>query len=533
VVVSNSHLSDEQYAYLSGFCDKILMRENKGFDFGAWKDVILKEGWEDISQYDSLTLMNDTCFGPLFDLNKIYQEMEQKDVDFWGLTNNKNDKFGMPKTHKPILEYIQCYFICFKKNVIGSGSFKAFWGNIKYETKIEKVIQKYETQLTQILIKAGFYYSVFLNKMKFPEIDSDLAVRRPDLCIKDNVPFLKIRSFLSFPYPEYIIRLIKKSTYYPISTIFDYLNQIYDPNIMLFIQNKTIYQKNINNSKNIRTAIHLHVFYTDFLKKFVFFFNRSNADFDLYFTTDSIEKKDTINNYIKNQPCFIRLKEIIVTDNHGRDILPWLSIQDRLNKYDIVGHFHTKKSPSIEEWIGITWLNDLLYSLLYDINSIINAFYSNNTLGIIIPEIPNIFRKVFLLEYSSTLKKILNKLWRNLKCKKEINFRNIKNLIYPIGTMFWYKPDALKPLFDLKLSKDCIPKEPIPDECILHAIERLILYIAWNEGYDYRISMPAKNRGSNFIDSFNVTKILNSTEYRTGKYILASLKTIKRFIEKK
>ena len=184
VVISNSPLSETQRNKLSLFCDEIRLRENKGFDFGAWKDALLADGWEKLSQYDNITLMNDTYFGPLFDLESIYFNMEQKDIDFWGLTNYRNDKFGMPKTHGPIPEHIQSYFICFKQRVVNSESFKAFWKNVKYENKIEKVIQKYETKFTKILTKAGFGYSVFLGKNDFPKIKSDIAVRWPDLCME-------------------------------------------------------------------------------------------------------------------------------------------------------------------------------------------------------------------------------------------------------------------------------------------------------------------------------------------------------------
>jgi rhamnosyltransferase len=533
VVISNSPLSDERYNKLSEFCDEILIRENKGFDFGAWKDALLKDGFEKLAKYNNLTLINDTCFGPLFDLETIYLDMEQKDIDFWGLTNNKNDKFGMPKTHKPIPEHIQSYFICFKQKVVNSDSFKAFWENIKYEDKIEKVIQKYETQFTQILIKAGFRYSVFLDKAGFPEIKSDLAVRRPDLCLKFKVPFLKVKSFLSFPYPKYIIKLLQENTCYPVSIIFDYLNQIYDPDKMLFIQDKLFFNKtrNIDVLQNTKMAIHLHSYYTDILDKFMLFLNNTDANFDLYITTDSPGKKDIIYNYLRDQACSSKLKEIIITKNQEKDIVPWLSIKDRLNQYDIVGHFHTKKSLDTEEWIGAAWLEDLLDSLLHEIGSIMNEFYNNKTLRIIIPEVPYIFRKLFLSGFSVSLNKISCDLWNRLECHKSLDFGTIKS-ITPMGNMFWYRPAVLKPLFELQLLPGDIPQEPLQKETILHAIEHILVYIAWNEGYDYRISLPSKTRDSNFVDIYRAYNTTNSLEYRIGKQLLTFPKAIKHFFEK-
>lgn len=47
------------------------------------------------------------------------------------------------------------------------------------------------------------------------------------------------------------------------------------------------------------------------------------------------------------------------------------------------------------------------------------------------------------------------------------------------GTFVWFKYDALKSLFDLELTQNDIPSEPLPQNSILHAIERLFVYIAW------------------------------------------------------
>ena len=55
---------------------------------------------------------------------------------------------------------------------------------------------------------------------------------------------------------------------------------------------------------------------------------------------------------------------------------------------------------------------------------------------------------------------------------------------FPVGTMFWCRPEALRPLFELRLSWDDYPAEPVPiDGTILHAIERMLPFVAQNQGY--------------------------------------------------
>lgn len=84
VFVSNSHVSKDIVQYLQSerLIDFFIQRDNIGYDFAAWK-----EGLNQVTfyQYDSVTLMNDTCFGPLWNLEDYYSQFDSDvDVDFWG-----------------------------------------------------------------------------------------------------------------------------------------------------------------------------------------------------------------------------------------------------------------------------------------------------------------------------------------------------------------------------------------------------------------------------------------------------------------
>jgi len=90
VFISNSQLPDEKRASLMerGLMTDFIQRENSGFDFAAWRDGMSFIGFEELKSYDSVTLMNDTCFGPLWDLTDIYRKFENDgSVDFLGMTN--------------------------------------------------------------------------------------------------------------------------------------------------------------------------------------------------------------------------------------------------------------------------------------------------------------------------------------------------------------------------------------------------------------------------------------------------------------
>ena len=59
-----------------------------------------------------------------------------------------------------------------------------------------------------------------------------------------------------------------------------------------------------------------------------------------------------------------------------------------------------------------------------------------------------------------------------------------KEPIAPLGTMFWFRPAALAPLFDHDWKWEDFPPEPNNiDGTILHAIERAYGYVAQGSGY--------------------------------------------------
>ena len=144
VFISNSQLPEDVKSNLTAqhLVDDILERQNSGFDFAAWRDGMKTVGFDQLAHFDSVTLMNDTCFGPLWDLEPIYQQFENdKEVDFWGMTNYRKDK--------DFNEHIQSYYLSFKKQVLTSSAFREFWQGVQDFTNVQDVIDNYETKTPQ------------------------------------------------------------------------------------------------------------------------------------------------------------------------------------------------------------------------------------------------------------------------------------------------------------------------------------------------------------------------------------------------
>ena len=484
IFISNSKISQDQADELKKeLVDEVLLRKNIGFDFAAWRDGMKKVGFEELKSYDSVTLMNDTCFGPLWDLESLYQDFESdRNVDFWGMTNYRKDK--------DFNEHIQSYYLSFKQNVVNSEAFQLFWQNIQDFTEVQDVIDHYETQVTTNLVQAGFHYQTVFNTIQADAsgmLYPDFSYYNPTSILKNRVPFIKVKTIAANEgLTPYILNDIENTTDYPVDLIVKHMSRIDLPDYPYLLGRKILDLSLPISIPDKKIAVHLHVFYVDLLAEFLHAFESFHFSYDLFITTDSEKKKNEILGILEGKQA---KAEVFVTGNVGRDVLPMLKLKRHLSQYDYIGHFHTKKSKEADFWAGESWRNELIDMLIKPADNIL-ANFENDKLGLVISDIPTFFRynKIVDAWNEHLIAPEMNDLWYKMKMTKPIDFNTFHTFVMSYGTFIWFKYDALKPLFDLDLTDKDVPIEPLPQNSILHAIERLIVYVAWNEHYDFRIS---------------------------------------------
>ncbi|WP_270210614.1 rhamnan synthesis F family protein [Streptococcus anginosus] len=491
IFISNSQVSERDHQKLVNLrlMDNFIQRENIGFDFAAWRDGMTHVSFDDITTYDVVTIMNDTCFGPLWEIKDYYLKYEADDqVDFWGLTNNRRTK----KSHQTqgFPEHIQSYFITFKKPVIASSAFRNFWENVKNHTDVQEVINDYETKVTTTFLAAGFrYQTVFdtVNEDTTGMLHPDFSYYNPTAILNHKVPFIKVKAIDNNQHiAPYLLEEIAKKSDYPVDLIVSHMSEINFPDFKYLLARKYIQTTAPTSLSNKKIGVHLHVFYVDLLEDFLKAFENFHFAYDLFITTDNDTKKLEIE-AILNQNH--KNAHIFVTGNIGRDVLPMLKLKKYLSTYDYIGHFHTKKSKEADFWAGESWRNELIDMLIKPADNIL-ANFENDKLGLVISDIPTFFRynKIVDAWNEHLIAPEMNDLWYKMKMTKPIDFNTFHTFVMSYGTFIWFKYDALKPLFDLDLTDKDVPIEPLPQNSILHAIERLIVYVAWNEHYDFRIS---------------------------------------------
>lgn len=500
VFISNSIFPETSLKELieDKLIDIFIQRENKGYDFAAWRDGFETIGFENLSDYSSITIMNDTCFGPLWNIEDYYRQYEQdSEVDFWGMTNHAK----MITRETKILEHIQSYFISFKSNIIKSTVFKEFWSHVESFDDVQLVIDHYETKCTDIFIKAGFRYATVLNTIPIHEEyeHRNFTIPYPHILLDNKVPFIKIKAFdLSQDQSPYILKAIEERTTYPVELILNHMTDVSLPTPAYLLNRKLLNPSSVAYSNKKKIAVHLHTYYVDLLPIFLEAFDSFGFVYDLFLTTDTEIKKAEIEEILILKQ---KVAKVILIENKERDILPMLMLKEELSNYDYIGHFHTKKSPEYPYWIGDSWRDELLDMLVSRANELIANFEQNPYIGLAIADMPSFFRYNKVIEpwKEKRFAKGMNELWERMNLKRSIDFEQISTFIMSYGNFIWFKYDALRPIFDLDWAEYDTSLESLPEYHIIHVIERLFVYIAWARGYDYIIS-PNPTSMTAFVD---------------------------------
>jgi hypothetical protein len=231
-------------------------------------------------------------------------------------------------------------------------------------------------------------------------------------------------------------------------------------------------------AQQLRVALHGHFFYPELAADLLLRLSTNRTRCDLLLTTDSTCKAALLENLAGRYDGGRVLVQIV--PNHGRDLGPLLTMLGGqvLTDYDVIGHVHGKRSLAIDAAMGDSWREFLWQHLVGDcypmMDGILERFASDPTLGIVFPEDPH------LCDWDGN-GEIAADLAARMGLEPLPPFFD-----FPIGSMFWARSKALRPLFELRLDWSDYPAEPLPDDgTILHAIERLLPFAARHAGYRY------------------------------------------------
>ncbi|MDU5663280.1 rhamnan synthesis F family protein [Streptococcus vestibularis] len=467
IVISNSQLTESATLTLKELgIDEVIQRENLGFDFAAWRDGMAHVGFEHLTDFDSVTLMNDTCFGPLWDITDIVEEFEKRpNVDFWGMTNFRKTKY--------FDEHLQSYFMFFKKHVVASEAFQKFWTSIKTFTDVQDVIDNYETRVTSVLLEAGYRYDAVFNTIAEEAgdlIHPDFSYYRPISTLEHKVPFIKLKAFTDNEKKgRLLLDYLANLSTYPVALIKSHLNSYHSPDSLVILDEKIIEPSFKRFSKHeYRMAIHVHISDLERLKVFL---DRKLSAF-YYFTLSGHLDKNQVENNLLNS--FDKDRFQIVSQKFDNHYHALVSLASQLSEYDFIGHFHTadfgNEGKLVDEATRLA-----LIDMLLDEEKVSSIFADFPEVGLVFADLS---KELYWTDAIGTLNQNQAAKLDN-ECQK-----TIKNSLHVFQGSMW-------------LSKDFLEKIILKDKRIFYnSDENSLPYLfyrkAWDVGIDYRIISSEK-----------------------------------------
>ena len=549
VVVVNGQLSDQARQLFSEYTKTIIVRENKGLDVAAYKQAILTLGWEKLESYDEVICLNDTVMGPVYPFREMFACMDRKDVDFWGITAYA----GETVDKEQIPTHLQAYWHAYRRSLVSSPAFHEYWETMPLWKDYAEVTRKHEMTFTKHFTDLGFTWASYIDWRKYQGYSSYPLLYMPMQIVRDDrCPIFKRRSFF-VDYSAYFDQTAGQ----PALDLYEYLRDHTDYDVDM-IWDAILPSYNID---DIRKAMHLdyvlpsqainpqthdrprsafiyHVYFMDLLEDTCHYIASLPEETDLYITSTE-DKIPQIREYMQ-QHGISHQATFIPVINRGRDVSALLVAACPVvlsGKYDVIGFAHDKKSSQNQEnghhgtesqGFAYKLMENTLGSEAY-VKNILTLFAENPRLGQVTPPPP-----YHALYFAHT---IPHDWGANYEITKElledrlgihVPLSPTKPTASAMGSCYWFRVEALKPLFEYGWKyEDFLPEGQMgEDGTISHAIERANGYICQSRGY-YPAWVLSDRYARIEVDSLFYTTAMmmgSSAEARGGESLLTNLR---------
>lgn len=510
-VVSNSSLTPDSRAKLDGVADTVWVRENTGFDVWGYKQAMEAFGRDRLAEYDEIVLMNYTVFGPVFPFEELFARADAADVDFWGVTAHKAVDPNPYQAGPEVLpEHIQSHWIAVRRSMFTSREFQQYWDEMPMITSYQDSILTHESRFTQHFADRGFRHEVLFPPADYP--DDHPIFENFDLLLDDRCPIVKRRIF--FHEPTYLDRraIIAKRLMERLEAS-DYPTELVWQNVVRTSEPRTLHTnlslvEVLSEEEDpgwrpdpaLRVGVVAHMFYADMVDELMTQVSRIPVPYDLYVSTSTHERKAQIEQALAAYD--VRRVEVrVVEQNRGRDMSAlFITFRDVLQGggYDVLCRVHSKKSPQNDFNNGRLFKQHLFDNLLGTpgyVGRVLRLFEENPTLGMAFPPVVNIGFPT-LGHAWFTNREVAAEWAAELGITTQFDR---STPIAPYGTMFWFRPDALRDLTDHDWRWDDYPAEPgHTDGGLAHVQERLLAYAAMNAGYHVRAIINRDWAGINY-----------------------------------
>lgn len=507
LIVCNGLLDPSGRQRLSSITPDLFVRENKGFDVWAYKEGIEHLGWERVSEYDELIMVNSTIFGPLYPFKEMFDAMDTKEVDFWGITKYHEipfDPLGLI-SYGFMPEHIQSHFVAVRQPMLRSVEFRNHWRKMRVIRTYDEAVAYHEAIFTRKFADMGYTWSVYVDTSDLEGITTYPLMFMPlDLVKNRRCPIIKRKSFfLSYwtlinetcgEGARSVLDYIEGNLSYDVDMIWDNLirseNQAHWKQALhlnrVLPESSLLPAATAGRASDWPIALLAHIAREDSIDSLLQYLPSLPRHADVFIATGS----DSLRNGIveKVSPLGFRNLVVVTTEDGvpgARTLL--VTFGGIALEYDYVCFIHDSRSPkvkplTVESSNFYGRLECLLKSREFVLN-LLTTFEQSPRLGIAFPPPPNhgyygmVYAHEWLSAYGAT---------KELAAKLDLNvpIEEACEPIAPPGNMFWFRPRALKPLLEHHWEKNGFPRKSLGGgTSALDAIERVYSLVAQNEGF--------------------------------------------------
>lgn len=525
IVVCNGKLTEEGKKRFETLPNTdILVRENKGFDVWAYKSALEYYGWDVLDTYDEIFMYNFTIMGPIGHFSTMFQEMNQRDLDFWGITIHNGAPFdpwgNMEDGTIPI--HIQSHFIAVRNKMIRSEKFHKYWDERPMINRYEDAVGLHEAVFTGIFETAGYKWDVYVDTEDLVEQTFYPLFNMPvDLIKNRNCPVFKRKLFIND-----LAGTIQENANLPARELFDYLNQETDYNTDMIMEHllrsanlrDLINGLNLNyiledevsekkaNRKN-RTGVFVSAIgWNNHFYEYCEFLKNIPNDIDVYLAVEETNK-DFFDE---------RIRVYCIEENIEKfELLTYF--QDKIKTYDLVCLIDSYREDGFAAY-NVLSAKELLYREMLEsegyIERVLSLFAENPRLGMLIPNSPVHGEYRFLIQEEwekcyKQVKELANKYQLTVDIKKE------KESPLAMGNCCWVRTEILEAYFKVhnELSGE---KQISPNR---KNWSYLLPLIAQNRG-KFTANVCPKLIGQNLLNTFYAYK--NTSRISDNYYNIAA-----------
>ena len=249
-------------------------------------------------------------------------------------------------------------------------------------------------------------------------------------------------------------------------------------------------------------AVFIHAFYAEMMPEFWCLIQNLSGAPHLFLTTATVENAQGIQRFLTGKGWPEDRFEIrVVAQNRGRDMsslfITWRDVAQS-GRFDIALRLHSKKTPQVARQVGEGFKAHLFDNLVLSQNyvrNVLDLMAEQADIGLIIPPVIHVgFGTLGHAWYNN--KEPLSELSEKMDLDVPLDDHTP---VGAFGTMYWFRMDALRKMFDYEWQwEDYNPEPHHIDGGLAHVQERLIAYCVQDSGHRVLQIMTAEQAARNY-----------------------------------